>query len=278
MAYGRFGHECYPWASEASECLAAGIRQIHRWRLEDGATQVWLVVGRGTPHGSQELQLGAKADPGECHRLVYCDHFGGAFRRPNEAAAGYHCHLWVNVCHPETLALPLHGLFDHIVFDASTARYMSLSGVVVSTWRRLLTPGGSLYFESAIASVTYAWEGTGVEQHNPCHVVVPLAELPLLLAGRPDADVSQLTAIAMAHMNVRRTFLAWKGRRRDDCVTLARNPLDLIVLPLLQKRVRDELKRLFRQHGFSQVTECPGHTYPLTHLQFDMCEFLHVQV
>ncbi|KAJ3118865.1 hypothetical protein HDU96_007607 [Phlyctochytrium bullatum] len=194
--HGRFGHELYlSGYPQSIRDTPATPRDVGR-RIAATPGPRWLVVGRGFSGGwwgsASITRNGDGRYEGSPAVVVGCDHFGGAFKNPETDSPSTSSgpeepplHLWMNFNLPTSLAELPSALFDRILIDWSTWRYlkplMSLPQpsptLLLDEWCRLLRPGGDLCFESGIASVTvFPTDGCGATpfcDHNPAHVVVP---------------------------------------------------------------------------------------------------------
>ncbi|KAJ3210836.1 hypothetical protein HDU67_004978 [Dinochytrium kinnereticum] len=179
LPYGRFGGELYLKGFTFDSSDAGPDRlSLQPW-IQDMVIQVgrprWLVVGRGFASlgGSDSTSQQPSLD--EPPFLFFCDRFGGAFQGPGKKVntaslpLGPSCpppHLWMDFNDVGALRLLPSAIFDRIVIDWSTWRYLlplkkACSqqsdelpySTVLDHWWRILRPNGDLVFEGGISSV-----------------------------------------------------------------------------------------------------------------------------
>src|SRR6476661_5787868 len=114
----------------------------------------------GLPYDKDNLTIVIGRGWTGCLTEIPCDINGAAFQGlPTPSTP----HLWLDFCHLETLERFPSNSIQHIVFDLSTWRYMSLSPLVIQQWHRILRKGGRLAFEFGVCSVSPQPIGLSVE-------------------------------------------------------------------------------------------------------------------
>ncbi|KAI8618887.1 hypothetical protein BC830DRAFT_1226527 [Chytriomyces sp. MP71] len=155
------------------------LKKFLRGLQHDPTASVALIVGRGSIAGLPSS-----------HIWIPVDRFGGAFPMTGSKDAAVH-HLWMDFNHPATLACIPDVCLNTIVVDWSTWRYLTplkklssrpsglgdthvaslpdsgideghvvsneddASKTVMDEWRRILKPGGELFFEATASSIQY---------------------------------------------------------------------------------------------------------------------------